>query len=407
MLRFTLILSLALFFAGCDWFGNDEEPERVSLELKSLEVLEASDEFGWELLKTMDRDIKPGENLVISSLSVAQALGMTINGAGGQTLTEMLDVMNFEDTQTLNEAFKNVREVLATADKKVEIEVANSVWYRQDLPAKESFRKTVETYYDAIFRGLDFIGDPEGSKKTINGWVKDKTRGKIPTIIEDIKPEHTMFLVNAVYFLGKWQHRFDSSDTRDEPFYLSDGTTVNVPIMNQETDLELSTGESYRAVRLPYGNGSFYMVVLLPNGDTGVDELISSMDNSKWKSLLEGFHKQSLALYLPRFETSCEYELKDPLIEMGMELAFSNLADFSNMIDVVPVKIGEVKHKTFIKLDEEGTEAAAVTSVGMVMTSVGSGPMSFRVDRPFLFVIAEKESGAILFSGKIENPLKK
>ncbi len=406
MLRFTLILSLALLFAGCDWFGNDEEPQKGAFDLKSLKVLEASDQFGWELLKTMNRESGPGENLVISSLSVTQALGMTTNGAGGQTLTEMLDVMNFEDTQKLNDAFKNVREVLATADKDVEIEVANSVWYRQTLPAKESFKTTVENYYDAVFRGLNF-DEVEGSKKIINGWVNDKTRGKIPSIIEDIKPEHTMFLVNAVYFLGQWQYQFQEDATREEPFYLSDGTTVNVPMMNQETDLEIAAGDKYRAVRLPYGNGSFYMVVVLPAGDAGVDDLISSMDNSGWNTLLGGFQEQSVGLFLPRFETACNYELKEPLIEMGMGQAFSDGANFSNMIDV-SVKIGEVKHKTFIKLDEKGTEAAAVTSVGMELTSIGGGgPMQFRVDRPFLFAIAEKESGAILFSGKIENPVRK
>lgn len=394
---------MALLLSGCDWFESEKVSPKATLELKSLEVLKASDQFGWELLKTMDAHAESGKNLVISSLSVAQALGMTTNGAGGETLTEMLDVMGFEDAPTLNEAFKNVREVLASADKQVAIEVANSVWYRETLPAKESFKNVVETYYEAAFRGLNF-DDTEGSKAIINGWVNDKTRGKIPTIVDEIKPESTMFLVNAVYFLGKWQYQFSKDDTRQEPFYLSDGSNVSVPMMSQEADLAISVGDQCQAVRLPYGNGSFYMVVLLPSANTTVDELITGMDSDKWNTLGEGFQEQSVALFLPRFETSCKYELKGPLMEMGMGLAFSDFADFSNMIEV-PVMIGTVNHKTFIKLDEEGTEAAAATSVGMEITSVGSGPRQFRVDRPFLFAITEKESGAILFSGKIENPL--
>jgi serpin B len=395
---------MALLLSGCDWFDSEEVSPKATLELKSLEVLEASDQFGWELLKTMDARAESGKNLVISSLSVAQALGMTTNGAGGETLSEMLDVMGFEDAPTLNEAFKNVREVLASADEKVEIEVANSVWYRETLPAKESFKNTVENYYEAAFRGLNF-DDAEGSKSIINGWVNDKTRGKIPSIVDEIKPESTMFLVNAVYFLGKWQYQFNKDDTRQELFYLSDGSTVDVPLMSQECSLETAFGNDYKAVRLPYGNGSFYMVVLLPSANTTVDELISGMDNEKWGALNQSFQEQNTALYLPRFETACKFELKAPLVELGMGLAFSDMADFSNMFENIPVMIGSVKHKTFIKVDEEGTEAAAVTSVEMETTSVGPGPVQFRVDSPFVFAITEKESGAILFSGRIENPL--
>ena len=405
MKQFAIFMSLAFLLGSCDWFGNDEQPQPKSFDTKSLEMLSATDRFGWDLLKKVNEEAEADENVVISSLSVAQALGMTTNGAGGTTLDQMLEVMDFGETDEMNDAFKNIREVLHSADPKVEVEIANSVWYKEDLPAKDSFRALVEDYYDASFRGLDF-SDKEGSKKIINDWVNKKTREKIPTIIEEVKDNQFMFLVNAVYFLGKWQYQFDKGDTQDEPFYLSDGSEIDVPMMHQEADLDYSAGEDCRAVKLPYGNGSFYMLVALPAGEMTADSLVSRMDSQKWSDIVGDMQEQGIALAMPRFEIDCKYKLNGPLQRMGMALPFSRSgADFTNMIEGVPVCIDEVLHKTYIKADEEGTEAAAATSVGMVETSIGAGgPMPFRIDRPFLFAIAEEESGAILFSGKIENP---
>jgi serpin B len=403
MTRIALFMVFVVSLSNCDLLNNDEEPQVKTFNQKSKEVLKSTDRFGWELLKTINKETEKGENIVISSLSVLQALGMTTNGAAGTTRDQMLEVMDFGDVPTMNDAFKNIREVLHSADPKVEVEVANSVWYKQNLPAKDSFRKSVEHYYNATSRGLDF-SDKEGSKNIINDWVNEKTRGKIPSIIDEIKDAQHMFLVNAVYFLGKWKYQFDKSVTRDSPFHLSDATQLEVPMMNQESDLDYFEGEECRAVKLPYGNGSFYMIIALPNTENGVEQLINNMSTEKWNTVLAGMNEQTLALYMPRFELECKYELNGTLQKMGMELPFApNGADFSNMIDV-QVFIDEVMHKTYIKADEEGTEAAAATSVGISVTSVGAGPISFRVDRPFLFAIAEEESGAILFSGKIENP---
>jgi len=399
--NFVIIISL---LSGCSWFNNDEEPVKKELELKSFRVLEATDRFGWELLQTVNAETDPGENVVISSLSVAQALGMTSNGACGKTLDQMLEVMDFGDVETMNDAFKNIREVLHTADSKVNVEVANSVWYLESLPAKEDFGQTVEEYYDAVFRGVDF-SDKENAKNLINEWVENKTRDKIPTIIDEISDQQYMFLVNAVYFLGKWQYRFDKSDTRDEDFYMSDGSVVQVPMMNQEQDLKSFSDAELQAVKLPYGDGSFYMIVALPQGETTVNQMINDMTPQRWSSILETMNERNLKLFMPRFELECKYVLNQPLMDMGMELPFSSsIADFSNMIDA-QVFIGQVNHKTYIKVDEEGTEAAAATSVGMEITSVGPDIPEFRIDRPFFFAIAEEKSGAILFSGKIENPL--
>ncbi|RCW35290.1 serpin family protein [Marinilabilia salmonicolor] len=404
MIRSVFAVLIIASFAGCGWFDNDEEPVKKEFDLKSLEVLEATDRFGWELLETVNSEANEGENVVISSLSVAQALGMTTNGAAGETLDQMLEVMDFGDVETMNQSFKNIREVLQATDSKVEMEIANSVWYKQDLPTKNEFRETVAEYYDAAFSGVDF-SNKEAAKELINNWVKDKTRGKIPTIIDEIGDQQYMFLVNAVYFLGKWQHQFDKSDTRDEDFLLSDGSVVQVPMMSQENDLQYHKSDDLQALKLPYGDGSFYMVIALPEEDTTVDQLIENMTSEKWNAVLGNMAERNLKVFMPRFEVECTYLLNTSLVNMGMELPFSpSQADFSNMIDA-PACIDKVNHKTYIKVDEEGTEAAAATSVGMVVTSVGPELPVFRVDRPFFFAIAEEKSGAILFSGKIENPL--
>ncbi|MGQ1891677.1 serpin family protein [Thermophagus sp. OGC60D27] len=404
MERILSFMIFVILLTGCSWFNNDEEPESPVFDLKSLEVLSATDRFGWELLKTVNEEAKPGENVVISSLSVAQALGMTTNGAAGETLEQMLEVLDFGDVSAMNDAFRDVRDVLSSSDSQVNIEVANSVWYLESLPAKKSFEDTVETYYDAVFKGVDF-SDSEKAKEMINGWVDEKTRGKIPTIIDQISDQQYMFLINAVYFLGKWKYQFDESATKNENFYLSDGSVIEVPMMNMEQTLPYYGDNGLRAVRLPYGNGSFNMILIQSVEDADVDQLIENMDVGKWEAIVDNMHEQTIALFLPRFEVACKYELNDVLKNMGMELPFdASQANFSNMVDA-PVYISEVNHKTYLKVDEEGTEAAAVTSVGMELTSVSpESTVTMKFDRPFFFAITEEKSGAILFSGKIENP---
>ncbi|WP_462319088.1 serpin family protein, partial [Marinilabilia sp.] len=234
-MKLTLIFAIMIsFLSGCNQSESNEKPSKKELELKSKNVLEATDRFGWELLQTVNGETEPGKNVVISSLSVAQALGMTTNGAANETLNQMLEVMDFGEVSEMNDAFQNIREVLQTADPKVQVDIANSVWYRQGMPAKESFGEALERYYDAVFREVDFSRKQE-AKDLINGWVNDKTRGKIPTIVDEIQDAQFMFLINAVYFLGKWQYEFDKSATQDDDFTLSDGSTIQVPMMNQET----------------------------------------------------------------------------------------------------------------------------------------------------------------------------
>lgn len=394
---------ICVLLPGCQ---NDQDPvvEKEEFTLKSLELIEQTGDFSWDFFKTMNRLEAEGKNLVVSPLSVTQAFGMAINGATGENLTEMLDVFGFDNTDGMNAAYKNIRGALSTADPKVTIGIANSAWYRQGYAIKETYFQSLESYYDARVTGLDFNNKP-AAIKTMNDWVNSKTRGKIPSIVDNISDENILFLINAVYFYGTWASKFDAANTTDAPFYLNNGSTVQVKMMSQETDFEMFYGENFTALRAPYANGSFAMNILLPDENVSADEVIESLDSEVWSQIRSGQGLRTMKLFFPRFKTECSYDLIPGLQALGMQRAFYDVTGFHNIAED-DIVISEVKHKTFIEVDEKGTEAAAVTSIGFEVTSLPPQATIFRVDRPFVFVISEKASGAVLFAGKIENPLQ-
>ncbi len=402
MNNFALLISFVVFlFSGCQ---NDQDPIVVKEEfsLKSLELIEKTDEFNWKLFQTMNNLEDAGKNLVVSPLSISQAFGMVINGATGSNLEEMLEVFGYENSDGMNTAYKNIRGALSTTDPKVTIGIANSAWYNNQFVMKQGYVQNLRDYYDAEITALDF-GQEEYALKTINGWVNNKTNGKIPSIIDNISNSHVLFLINAVYFYGTWANKFDKANTADAPFYLTNGSNIQVKMMHQETSLELIDGEIYTALRVPYANGSFAMTILLPDEGIAVDDVIGELNSNEWSKIRTEQPKQNMKLVLPRFKTECSYDLIPALKELGMNEAFYSSQGFGNITDQ-GISLSDVKHKTFIEVDEKGTEAAAVTS-GTFVTSMPPQPPIFRVDRPFVFIISEKTSGAVTFIGKIENPL--
>jgi len=401
----TPIMAFMLLFAGCSSHnGPVPDPGDIVLTEKSLQLVKADNSFSFNLFSNIPEN--HDRNVMISPLSVSLALSMTLNGANGETKTAMQKALGFEGlTQNeINQIYLDLVNALKIADSKVALTIANSIWIRKSFPVLGSFTDVNKKYFDARVESLDF--DQTGLN-TINSWVNDKTSGKIPKILDSISPEEIMFLINAIYFNGKWQYQFDPSKTVNSDFTPAGGQTVSAPMMKMKEKFAYSEQVGYKALKMPYGRGKFQMVVMLPDQGTTPAAIAGQMDRTKWEALAASLNNPvEIDVWFPKFQYSWDIELNQILSSLGMAIAFSeNDADFSKINPDFHLFITKVKHKTFIKVNEEGTEAAAVTSVGIGVTSMPANPLEFHVNRPFLYVITEEDTGAILFIGKVENPL--
>jgi serpin B len=333
------------------------------------------------------------------------SLGMTLNGAGGETRDQMRRMLGFGELgmPAINEGYRALPALLQGLDPATSFRIANSIWHDQAYPFLPAFLDAGRTYFGAEIRGVDF-GDAEGTKRQVNAWVRDATNGRIPTIVDEVRRDDVMYVVNAIWFKGAWRSRFDPAKTRDAPFHAADGTTSTVRMMQQRADTTMrfryAADAELAAGELPYGNGAYAMVVLLPREGTSIDAFAESLTADRWRAVLASLRPQSgIDIALPRFTMTFERELKPDLVALGMRDAFDPArADLSGMTARGDLFVGFVKHKAFVQVDEEGTEAAAVTNTGIQVTSA---PPSFRVDRPFVFVIHERLSGTVLFVGKV------
>ncbi len=396
--RVFYLLTIAVVFASCSK-DNNYEPKPLNLPEKTAGVITADNTFGFDLYTRLADAAVPGANLMISPLSVSQALSMTYNGANGETKTAMEEALRISgyDRDELNELNKALITALVAHDEKVTISVANSIWYRQEFTVLPDFISRNQTYYDAEVRPVDFNAD--GCKDLINNWVADKTNDRITEIVDQINPESFMFLINAVYFKGVWTNEFDKKKTSESPFYLENGTVEQVDMMHQKMDLNMFANETFTSVELPYGKGNWKMFLFLPETGKTVADVESMLTAGNWNSWLTQYHNsQDVEFSLPKFTFSYKESLSNALATMGMEVAFTDLADFTGILPQGGLLITDVKHKTFIEVNEEGTEAAAVTSVEVGVTSIGN---FITFNKPFLFAIAEKSTGAILFVGRL------
>jgi serine protease inhibitor len=359
------------------------------------QIIAGSNDFAFDLFRTGNL-AQHKANVFISPLSASMALGMTAGGANGATYEEMRGALRLAGAtrEDVASGYKSLIALLRGLDPGTDFKIANSIWYKRTFPFNASFLDESKQYFDARVEGLDFASP--SAVPTINAWVSEQTKDRIPTILDNIAIEEVMFLINAIYFKGVWQKQFDKSRTFDAPFRAADGTTATVRMMARGGGVQYAATPEYSAVDLPYGNSAFTMTVVVPNGD--IDAFAESFDQGKWNSLVSSFHDSNLEVYLPRFRMEWKRALNDDLQQLGMRLAFFN-ADFTRMsprgLDLI---ITRVVQKTFVDVDEEGTEAAAATMVGVGIVSL---PASFRADRPFLVVIRERLSGTILFIGKI------
>ncbi len=402
---FALLPGLSMSFWSCAEHVVSP-PARVMRELTVAEkrLVETDNKFGLELFREIIREEKD-KNVFISPLSVSMALGMAYNGANGSTEAAMRATLEFGDLnlQEVNESYKSLIELLSQLDPKVRFLLANSIWYRQEYTFEPEFINLNQTYFNAVVRGLNF-NDPSAAK-TINGWVEQSTNGKIKQIVDDpIDPYKVMFLINAIYFKGTWTYRFNEQQTKDDWFTLLDGSQKMCKMMNLEGDLKYFANAQFQAIDLPYGDAGFSMTILLPKPQTPIDSLIAAINQENWRLWTNSFYKPAVNLFMPKFTLEYNLSLNETLKALGMGIAFTDQADFTRMYKNGGLYISQVKHKTFIEVNEEGTEAAAVTSVEVGTTYAHGGSITMRVDRPFIFTIRENHSGTILFMGKIVNP---
>ena len=399
----SLLLAALLLQCADKIFDPVKMPEKRDLTSFEKQLVQSGNVFGIELFKKIN-EFEQDKNIFISPLSVSMALGMTLNGADGTTFEAMqstLELGGMSQTQ-INESYQSLIELLSQLDPKVIFNLANSIWYRQGFQVEQEFINVNQTYFDAAVRELDF-GSPE-AVKIINGWVNDKTNGKIEKIVEKITPDIVMFLINAIYFKGTWTYEFEKNKTKDDQFTIPGGSTVPVKMMVQEGDFNYLENEDFQAINLPYGDSDFSMLVILPGSGKTTETIIDQMSTTKWQEWIGAFDTVGVKLEMPRFKLEYKLSLVDVLDALGMGIAFDlGRANFSRIIKNAGLYISEVLHKTFVEVNEEGTEAAAVTAVIVSDSAVGGSPV-MRVDRPFLFFIRENRSQTILFMGKIVEP---
>ncbi len=401
-----LIITSLLAFVYWQCSNPISSPFQITKNISSADkqLVKSAELFGLNLFKQVNQSAGD-TNIFISPLSVSTALGMVLNGANGKTYDEIKSTLELPgNTQDeINQSYQNLNNLLTLIDPKVIFESANSIWYRQGVSFEQSFLDINKTYFDAEIQALNF-SEPS-SVNTINNWVSEKTKQKITGIIDRIPQDAVMYLINAIYFKGTWLYKFDSTATEDDNFYITPGNSVICKMMDQKNKFDYYQSDNYQAIKLPYGNGDFEMLVILPSSGTDINSLINQMDDSYWNNLLAKMDSAEVNLWLPKFKIEYSITLNDALKAMGMVSAFDD-ADFSKMRPEKDLFISRVLHKTYVKVDEEGTEAAGVTAVEFTRSSVspGNNEVYMKINRPFIFAIRENSSGAILFVGKVVNP---
>ena len=403
-MRKIIILCTAAVMAltGCNASNIDTGSDtRKDLELstRGSEFIQKGNDFALDFLEKIDAVSE--DSYVISPLSLQFLLGMILDGAQGRTADEICDVLGFGagEKEQVNEYCLSLLKQLPKLDSSTTLKIANAILVDKSGQLLDSYKKSVANYYQAYVESIDFSNGDAAVKK-INNWCRQNTNGMIDKIIDRIPPSTFACLMNALYFKGKWASTFDKAMTSDEAFVTKSGKKLRVPMMKQEEEFAYADNGVCQIVRLPYGNGAFSMVVALPTGENTVKDVIAAIKKNGWKQFAATDSYPSVDLWLPRFEAKFEGELNEMLKQLGMPTAFEGSADFGAMTEH-PVCISLIKQKAVIKVNEEGSEAAAVSIGFMKETAcMPESRVMFHADHPFLYFIVENSSGAILFSGR-------
>jgi serpin B len=388
---------------------REQSPEVATSDISSL--VDGNGVFAFNLYKLLSEE---EGNLFYSPYSISAALAMTYTGARGETEKQMADTLQFYLSQNqLHPAFNSLDQELASRGEGAKgkdgegfrLNIVNAIWGQKDYAFLVSFLDTLAENYDAGLRIVDFINETEPSRITINDWVSDETEGRIKDLIPQgaITQMTRLVLTNAIYFNAAWQYPFEEDATSPDVFYLLNGDEVTIPMMEQQESFSYAEDDKYQVVELPYDGQELSMVIILP--DSGQFETFEeAMDYKQVKDIIECLERQEVRLKMPKFEFDSSFSLKKALTEMGMSVAFSEEADFSGMTGKKDLFISDVIHKAFVSVDEAGTEAAAATAVIMELTAMPETPIEVTLNRPFIFLIRDIETGAILFVGRVMNP---
>ncbi len=398
-ITFCSLAIIALFATNQPSFAADSDLPKLAA---------ANNDFAFNLLRQLATE-QAGATVFISPYSAATALQMAGNGAGGQTRTEMLQVLGESDlpTDALNAASKAAANLLDSNDTNLILTTANALWYRQGVPIKSSFTNANQKFFAATIRALNF-NNPPAAEGEINQWASDKTHGRITGIANGMINQYTdLILANAIYFKGKWEDPFDVNLTKDRPFHPATGSPKDHPMMEMSKTFMYRQGTGYQAVRLPYMGGNLAMYVFLPDPGSSPEKLLQIMNGDRWRRVtVPGFSDRPGRVVFPKFRLEYSAELNQLLKALGMKAAFNqDKADFSGIFSDQHY-ISDVRQKAFAEVNEEGTEAAAVTGMSLPTSGIELPPpprFEMIVDRPFLFTIVDMRSEMILFMGLVND----
>lgn len=388
------------FFGSC--LAQNNERKRIELDETQRAYVEAGNDFAFRFLKQIDAG-EPG-NWFVSPVSLQYLLGLVLDGAEGATADEICRTLGYPagQSEAVDAYCRKMLSELPNLDKKTKLTLANAIFFNDKMTIKVPYKKRVEKFYDAEVESLDFY-QKQATLRTINGWCNRQTNGLIPAVLDDVSPDMFAYLLNALYFKGSWMYPFNKRYTQDRTFTLESGQKKEIPMMMKERKYGYGENDVFQRVVLPYGNGSYSMIVLLPKKGHTVADVIASVNGENWKDIHSRWGYGTLInVWLPPFESKYHIQLNDILCDMGMPRSFGPAAQFKPMSDDA-LWLSFVQQDAVIKVDEEGTEAAAITSAGMLgATAVPEPPrvIDFHCDHPFLYLITENSTGTILFAGK-------
>ena len=398
---------LSPFFVSCDKneidgpIHEDELIERkdITLTRTEQEMVANNNAFAFNLFTNVKDKLSEGKSFMVSPLSVTYAFGMLNNGADGITKEEICKVLGIKDAESMNAFCRKMIDESGKLDPSTKLSIANAIEVNQNYKLYDDFIKVVKENYDAQVENLDFSS--QNSLKHINDWCAYHTNDLIPTIINELDKDAISVLMNAIYFKGIWTNKFDKKDTKKKTFTLENGKEIMVEMMQQKDQFSLGGNDACQALSLPYGNMAYSLTILLPNKGKNIQDVLKSIDRKNWRKSLN-MYGQTVEVKIPSFKTESKFNLEDILPSMGMPSAFSNKADFSKFC-TKPASISKVVQKSYIEVNEEGTEAAAVTIIEMVNagspTSIPQIPV-FNADHPFVYIISEVSTNTIFFIGE-------